>query len=152
MRCGYGNGHSGPLDFKNAGWRLTFEATLWIEVKGKWMQFGVKSPQRQLSNPVWPCGGQQGSARPVVCHFQGRWAHWSPGSCWSGLVSVWQVIKRAEDWALVALAALPCRITELDPHPHWPCSMCVSCHYVLSPRSYIKPKQKECTAKKKMCF
>lgn len=110
------------------------------------MEVGVKSLQRQLSNPVWVCRGQRGSARPVICHFQGQWAHWSPGSCWSGLVSVWQVINRAEDEALMPLAALPCRITELDTHLHWPCSMCMSAIVFYFPE-VLNPTQTKATCK-----
>lgn len=36
------------------------------------------------------CRGQQGSACLAACHLLGQWAHWSPGSCRCGLVSVWQ--------------------------------------------------------------
>lgn len=110
---------------------------------------GVKSLQRQLSNPVWVCGGQRGCARPAVCHFQGQWAHWSPGSCWSGLVSVWQVINRAEDWALMPLAALPCRITRLDTHLPSPCSMCVSAIVFYYPE-LLHPTQTNATYSEKI--
>lgn len=148
VRCENWNTHSGPLKFQMQGEGLCYDGSLWIEVNGKWMEVGLKSLQRQLSNPVWVCGGQRGSARPAICHFRGQWAHWSPGSCWSGLVSVWQVINRAEDWALMPLAALPCRITELDTHLHWPCSMCVTAIVFYFPK-VLHPTQTGNVQKKK---
>lgn len=118
------------------------------EVNGKRMEVGAKRLQRQQSSPVWVWGGQRGSARPAVCHFRGQRAHWSPGSCWSGLVSVWQVINRAEERALMPLAALPCRITEPDTHLHWPCSMCMSAIVFYFPQ-VLHPTQTKATRRKK---
>lgn len=88
---------------------------------------------------VLVCGGQWGSECLAVCHLRGQWAHWSPGSCCTGLVSVWQVINRAQHWTSTPLAALP-----TVPHTHTHTKWCVPLCFP-SPKPYILPKQRKNT-------
>lgn len=66
------------------------------------------------------CLGQWGSVCLAACHLLGQWAHWSPGSCRCRLLSVWQVINRAQYWTPTLLAAVP---TVLQSWTHTSISM-----------------------------
>lgn len=85
------------------------------------------------------CLGQWGSVCLAACHLLGQWAHWSPGSCRCRLLSVWQVINRAQDWTPTLLAAVPTVLqswthTTLSTEPA-ECVLCVCTNVYYFPDS-----------------